>query len=202
MVPESSKQSEAERRRYFRVKDEIILFFNEATQVEAGNAQGSKHPVVAAFSLSSALNQLKEESRMQMKMLEKQNSELVSCLKSLDKKIDLIAQAILISDLSLPSQPAREVDISASGLAFASEREIQPGTVLDLKMILPPSLVAIATLGRVVHCKTRTDQSKTGFEFNVGVDFTGLADYDHESLVRHIFKKQKMALRNKSKSPS
>ncbi|MGH8550641.1 MAG: PilZ domain-containing protein [Methylococcales bacterium] len=200
MSPKGSKQSEAERRSHFRVKDEIILFFNEVTQADAGNAQGLKYQVVSGFSLSSALNQLSEESRTQMKILEKGNPELISCLTILDKKIDLIAQALLVSDLSLPSQPAREVDLSASGLAFASETEIQAGTVLELKMILPPSLVAIVALGRVVHCNTRVDQSKTEFGFNVGVDFIGLADYDRELLTRHVFKKQKAALRKRPNS--
>jgi hypothetical protein len=200
MSPKGSKKSEPERRKHFRVKDEIILFFNEAIQADVGNDQGLEQQVVKGFSLGAALNQLSEESRTQMKILEKENPELISCLRILNKKIDLIAQAVLISDLSPPSRLAREVDISASGLAFASEREVPPGTLLELKMILPLSLVAIVALGRVVHCKSRADQSRTDFGFDVGVDFIGLADYDRELLVRHVFKKQKADLRNRSQS--
>lgn len=200
MSPKGSQKSEPERRRHFRVEDEIVLFFNEVTQADAENAQRLKYQVVNGFSLSSALNQLGEESRTRMKMLEKENPELIACLKILDQKINLIAQAVLISDLALPSQPAREVNLSATGLAFASERAIPPGTLLELKMILPPSLVAVVATGRVVHCETRVNRSESDFRCNIGVDFIGLADPDRELLIRHVFKKQKAALRNRNQA--
>ena len=189
--------SGSERRAYFRVKDEIVIFYNPISNSDAERCQGLKYQIVSGFSLSSALNQLSEESRSQLKILEKDHPGLVAVLRTFDKKIDLLAQALLISDLSLPSEPAREVDLSASGLAFASDHLIEPDTILELKLILPPSLVAIVARGRVIHCQNRADSSKAGPDFHVGVEFIGLADYDRELLIRHVFKKQKTALRKR-----
>ncbi len=200
MPPKNSEKSESERRGCFRVKDELILFFNPVEGENAVNSQGFSDEAVAGFSFGSGLNALSEEWRMHMKILERKDSKLTPCLKILDRKIDLVAQAVLISALLLPSQPTREVDMSTSGVAFAAERAIAPGTILDLKMILLPSLVAIATRGRAVHCKTRANPGDTAFGFNIGVEFTGLADYDRELLFRHVFKKQKIRIRNKNES--
>ncbi|MGR9109081.1 MAG: PilZ domain-containing protein [Gammaproteobacteria bacterium] len=186
-----------ERRGYFRVRDEIILLFNELHQEEGASAQGLNYQVVNGFSLSSALNRLSEESRTHIKLLEKDHPDLIACLRILEKKLDLIAQAYLISNLALPSKPAREVELSASGIAFAVENPIEPDTLLELKMILPPSLVAIVTQGRVVHCERNAEESEGNLRFTVAVEFVGLADYDRELLIRHILSKEKSAIRNR-----
>lgn len=196
----TTEKSDSERRRYFRIKDEIILFFSECKEEDAENAPGLKPEVVSGFSLSSALNHLTEEARTHMKILEKDNPETAACLKVLEKKIDLIAHTVLMGDLAISSQPTREVDLSASGLAFASEHEIASGAVLELKMILPPSLMAVVVYGKVVHCDIQKDEFEPEFGFNIGVEFIGLGEQDREILIRHIVKKQMTQIRKRSES--
>jgi PilZ domain len=200
MPPKNNERFIYERRGQFRVKDELILFFNPVENEDAGNFEGFRDEVVTGFSLGSALNALSDEWRIHMKILEREDSKLIPCLKVLARKIDLIAQTVMINDLALPGQPAREVDMSASGVAFASETVVAPGTILELKMILLPSLVAIAALGRAIHCGTRANPTDSAFGFNIGVEFIGLGDCDRELLFRHVFKKHKISVRNKIKS--
>jgi PilZ domain len=192
-----SRHRGQDRRGYFRVKDELVLFFNEVNKEHEDSAQGLKYRVVSGFSVSSALNQLSEECRTRIKIVERENPDLTACLKILDKKIDLIAQALLISDLSLPNYSTRKVDLSASGLAFPSERAIAPGTILELKIVLPPSLVAIVAHGRVVHSETRVDPRNAKYGFHIGVEFIGLEDCDRELLIRHVLRKQTRGFQSK-----
>lgn len=195
-----SDKSDSERRRFFRIRDEIILFFSLCDEEDTLNAGGLKQEVVGGFSLSTALNHLTEEARMHMKIVEKDNPDIAACLKVLGKKIDLISHTVLMSDLAVSSQSAQEVDLSASGLAFVSELAMETGTVLELKMILPPALIATVVYGRVVHCKKRGDSSELEFGFKVGVEFIGLSETDRELLIRHIVKKQMKQLRNRNES--
>lgn len=199
MSSKRSQKQEAERRGYFRIKDELILFFSEINENDERPAE-LKNGVISGFSLASALNQINADIQTQLKLLEKENSRMVSCLKTLNRKIDVLAQAILISDLALPAQSAREVDLSASGLAFRSDKTIEAGTLVELKMILPSSLVAIVAHGRVVYCEQDMESGKSADGFQVGVEFTNLADHDREILIRHVLKKQMKGIRNRSKS--
>jgi c-di-GMP-binding flagellar brake protein YcgR len=90
--------------------------------------------------------------------------------------------------------------LSASGLAFTSEKAIKPESILELKMILPPSLVAIITYGKVVHCRHHSESENDQFPYNIGVDFLSLDEHDRELLIRHIVKRQMVQLRNRNDS--
>ena len=198
MAVKLSEQDKAERRRYFRVKDEIVLFYKELDTQDVPEPGEFKETVADSFSLTAALSHLTEDTRSQFKIVEKNHPDIAAYLKVLESKINLIAQAVLMNDTSFSNQPTREVDLSASGLAFDSENRIELGTVLEIKMILPPSLIAVITYGKVVHCKEYDDKGDTEFCFHVGVDFLHLQDQDREILIRHIVRKQMVQLRNRN----
>jgi c-di-GMP-binding flagellar brake protein YcgR len=120
-----------------------------------------------------------------------------SLLRILEQKIDLIGHAVLAKETDLAEQPTRKVSLSASGLAFLSERGFNLGSTLELKMVLPPALVGIVAHGRVVQCRP-AGSSDQGY--HVAVDFVGLRETDRELLIRHIVKRQTQQLRERKRA--
>ena len=200
MQAESVDNKHSERRRYFRIKDEIVLFYKRLDNGEIPADRSFKEQAVDPFSLTAALSHLTEDTRVQLKLLEKNYPDVSAYLKILDRKINLIAQSVLLNDSAMEGQASKEVDLSASGLAFASENHIDVGSILELKMILPPSLVAVISYGKVVHCEFKADGDDVESGYTIGVDFLNLGEHDRELLIRHIVKRQMVQLRKRNES--
>ncbi len=190
----------SERRRYFRIKDDIVLFYKQYDEQSLPEAQTFQDSVLDSFSLTAALNHLEEDARAQLKILEKHEPDVASYLKIMDQKITLIAQSVLINDAGLSSQQTREVNLSASGLAFSSESAHPTGTILELKIILPSTLIAIATYGKVIRCQENQNPSNSEFRYNIAIDLFNIDENDRELLIRYIVKKQMLQLRNRNET--
>ncbi|HUL12106.1 MAG TPA: PilZ domain-containing protein [Methylococcaceae bacterium] len=189
-----------ERRRYFRIDDDIILFPREVAADQVPQGETFQEHALDSFSLSSRLDLLTVESRSHLRRIERDHPAVADFLKILEQKIDLVARALLSSETDMASQRTSHVSLSASGLAFDVDTGFNVGDVLELKMILPPALVGIIAFGRVVYCKQNRDEVLP--PFHVAVDFIGLRERDRELLIRHIVKKQLQQLRDKKQDPS
>lgn len=196
VLVESSDKDQQERRRYFRIDDEIILIFKEVGQGVVPNPEDFKNEeILDAFSLSSALDFLTQESRVQLKKLERRQPDAAEIIKNLERRIDLIAQKLLVNETQSSDRSTQEVNISAAGIAFDADNVLEPGTVIQLKMILPPSLVALMTYGKVVYCNTNANEASFGHR--IGVDFLSLREQDRELLIRYIVKRQIEQIKNR-----
>ena len=182
-----------ERRRYFRIKDDIILFHKEVSPEDVPELEAYQEHTVDSFSLSSRLDLLTVESRSLLRKVEREHPETADFLKVMEQKIDLLARALLAKDTEWVDQPTRCVSLSASGLAFEADVGFPLGSVLELKMILPPALIGILSYGRVVYCNYNRNTDSPGF--NIAVDFVGLRERDRDLLIRHVVKRQLQQLR-------
>lgn len=196
MFVESSDKDRQERRRYFRIDDEIILIFKEVGQGFLLDPENLKNEeILNAFSLSSALDFLTQESRVQLKKLERTQPEAADIIKNLERKIDLIAQSLLVNETKPSDRSTQEVNISAAGIAFDADNALEPGTIIQLKMILPTSLVALMTYGKVVYSKINPNAASFGHR--IGVDFLWMKEQDKELLIRYIVKRQIQQIKNR-----
>ncbi len=186
-----------ERRRYFRIEDEIILFYRTIHPDEVNDSTaGSQEMMLDCFSLSSDLDILTQESRMLLRRIERTLPEVADFLKMLEKKVNLIAQKILLDESHAAQQTTRAVDLSASGLAFDSEKPLHADTLLELKMILSPELIGVVVRGKIVYCKENALHDERP-SYHIGVNFLALREQEREILVRHILKKEMQQLREK-----
>lgn len=195
---EASTKSQQDRRRFFRIEDEITLSYREVCLEDVPDAEGFREEILDTFSLSSALESLTQESRTQLKRIERSQPEVAGFLKTLEQKIELLTQSLLIKDAKLADCTIQKVNISAAGLAFDAEQALRPGAVIEIKMILYPSLVALVTYGKVIYCNTSIDDNQ--FPYHIGVDFLSLREQDREVLIRHLVKKQIKQLRERKES--
>lgn len=198
VVVKAATKNQQDRRSYFRIEDEITLIYKEVIEGDIQDIQEVGNEILDLFSLSSALESLTQDSRMLLKGIQRSQPEIASFLKILDKKIGLISQTLLLKETNLSNYATTKVNISAAGLAFDAEKAMEPGAVLELKLILPPSLAAFVTYGKVVYCNTCLGKSQNSH--HIGVDFIMLREQDRELLVRHIVKKQLQQLKTRNMS--
>jgi c-di-GMP-binding flagellar brake protein YcgR len=188
----------AERRRYFRIDDEIVLSYQQVPAGEVPEHHTFREHEPDVFSLASHLELLSAESATLLRRIERDDPVLGDYLRFLEQKIDLIARSLLANEEEFRLSPAQRVNLSAAGLSFLCTDEFAAGAVLELKLILPPALIGIRAYGRVVYCRYRGGDAPS---YQIGVDFIGLRDQDRDLLIRHIIKKQSQQLREHRQEP-
>ena len=92
----------------------------------------------------------------------------------------------------------REVNLSASGVAFSSETALTEGTHLKLEMVTYPEHNYIPVYARVVSC--RQNQESNSSDYTVAVEFEAISERDQERLMNHVLKKQAEVLKKQRKA--
>lgn len=189
----------SDRRRFFRIDDEIRLYYKKIpdNQLQDNSATGLN--AFGDCSLATALDMMTQESQVSLHRLERNDPDVAEYLKVLNNKIDLVARALLMQKMELSEQKTRNVNMSASGIAFDSEELIQPGECLEIKMLLSSSMAVIITYGKVVRCEKNADMDKE-YPYIVGVDYYRMPEQDREVLIKHVVKRQIQQIREEKES--
>jgi c-di-GMP-binding flagellar brake protein YcgR len=78
-------------------------------------------------------------------------------------------------------------NISAGGICIIVYEEIEPETILDLKIYLPDDSSPIQAKGRVVWKKEFTFSSDPRARFDIGIEFLEIESFDRERISRYVF---------------
>lgn len=186
----------AEKRRYFRVDDTISLLFRVVDESKIAAGSHLSHDILASCGLTAALEVLNQECAQLTPRLERRAPEVYEYLKLLDSKIQLIAQAVAAPKHEFSEHDKREVNLSASGLAFCNEQAIAEGTVLELRMLLTSCLAVIVVYARVMQCSADAEQNPDR-PFRVCAEYININEEDRELLIKHVIKRQMQQLRDK-----
>ncbi|MGZ5007029.1 MAG: PilZ domain-containing protein [Methylobacter sp.] len=185
-----------DRRGFFRIDDEVNLFYKKIDQKLVNEPHHISDNILNSCSLSTALRTLSEESTLLLRRLEKNLPEVADYLKLIDTKIDLLVQAIMMQGFQFKESDTRNVNISASGLAFNCEENLKENDYLEIKLLLISCMAVIVTYGRVVYCKN--NESNAGeYPYFVGVNFINMKDDDREMLIKYVVKEQLQQIRDK-----
>lgn len=191
-------EHERERRRYFRIEEQVILSFREISPKDIPDTTEFKELSELPcnpFALASSLELLSQESRTLLRKFERESPDIAECLKVIERKVDLIGRVFVSRESDLLECPPQEVNLSASGLSFAIDQTYDPGQVLEIKMVLLPNMVGVVAYGRVIYCRKNT--AAAGQPYRIAVDFIGLSDRDREMLIRQVVRRQSQILRSK-----
>ncbi len=93
------------------------------------------------------------------------------------------------TDTDFKGNDARNVNISASGIAFTCEDELNVGDYLAMKIMLASGIKGVLTYARVVYCKANKESDSQPSSF-VGAHFVNMRNEVHESLKKHVDKKR------------
>lgn len=186
-----------ERREYFRIEDEVALDYRLIDGAEVDQLlERIKSRLVDRFTAASSFAATSRQMTHVMYKIQTQTPELARCLQAIDQKLNMIAQMFVSEEIELNQKPTREVSLSAGGIAFRAQHEIDTGSLLELRMVLFPALVGILTVSRVVHCQ-RVDDDNTQFPWQIAVEYEHLRESDRELLVRHIMAKETEQLKSR-----
>ncbi len=198
--PLRAKAWREERRRYFRVDAAICLKYKVIPADELPDkVERLENGLQDQFTVTASLSAITQQMRAHLKKIDQTLPVVAEYLRALERKMDLLAQALLAQDAEVVEQSSCEVSLSAVGMAFRSETPIRPGTILEIKMLLLPSFTGILTYGEVVNCKPEQATARA-VSYRIGVDFSYIRENDRELLINHILKRQHETLRDQRDS--
>ena len=194
-----------ERRRYFRVDDEIGLRYRVIDIAEKEEAFSHlKDSNVVVF------QRLDEALANQLEIVENDLPSAAVAIRLLQEKVDIIAAELSPNDkLIIDQLETIRVNISACGLAFDTDEVIPPDSYLALDMNLLLSGKRLMVLARVIACddlskrssKISTDErTNMSRSFRIRVNFESVPPKDQEMLVQHVIQRQAQQLQERRRT--
>ena len=119
-------------------------------------------------------------------------------IQLLNRKIDVALEGlpeIRESMASFADIPAQECELSADGLAFGSDEEIEVGAKLYLAFMLISDSRFFETFGSVIRVHDHDDTSAYPYRYKIVADFQGMQSAEREILIQHLFSAQSAELR-------
>ncbi|WP_020564122.1 PilZ domain-containing protein [Methylosarcina fibrata] len=186
------------RRQYFRIEDTVELNYRIIDEQDVTESSQNAHNILNECTLSSLLDSISEETGKLLHRMEKSHPDVTPLLKLLDSKIDLIAQSVMLQINPEDKKNTRAINLSASGLAFHSDKAIEPERFLELRLMLLSFRVLMVTCGRVVQC-TLEPESPGGSPYLISADFISMREQDRDLLIQHLVKRQIQQIKAKKK---
>lgn len=191
-----------ERREYFRINDEVVLDYRLVNDTGLDTLRDTiESPVPDRFTTASSFAASSRQIAHAFHSVQNDSPEVARCLQALDHKLNTLAQLFVAEEIRLNERTAQDVNLSAGGLAFRAQSQIDQGALLETRLVLLPSLMGILMVSRVVHCE-RVNDGDLQFPWQIAVSYEILRESDRELLVRHVMARETELLRRKRKHES
>jgi hypothetical protein len=184
-----------ERRRSFRVNDQIGLRVKQLTGQELAQALKLFESERRRFGLANEFAHRRERSLPTLKPIEMTHPDIAAYLEHLEHKIDSLAAQLGSRDAGLSIQPSHAVNISSHGLCFYHDHALSPGAALELHLKLFPTGICLLAYGTVIWCGI-SSPAPGHASHAVAVDFSHIHGDDRDLLIKHILEKELAALRS------
>jgi len=182
-------QRSEERREYFRIDDDVFLRYRVLEDDSLDAARERFEQRERRHSITGELNRITRRLDSHIKSVKLANAELARCLEVMNDKIDLLVQYTLIQDPDAEARPNRHVSISAGGMAFCCDDELQPGDYLEMSFKLFPSYREIDAIAEVVSTQC-TDQHCNPENHGLALRFIVIEEHDRDALQEHVLKRE------------
>jgi len=179
----------AERREYFRVEDRALLrYCLVKPNAVGGTPADNLFDDGELFWLLRELRNVDRENHNVLRALAEQNRELGGYLRTINRKIELLASAVLALDPSRANMRPQEISLSEGGLSFLADPKLAIGTTLALELTLLPEQIGIVCYGEVIANRDEPPARSV-------IRFLQMGDADRQQIARHIFQVQIAARR-------
>jgi len=202
MAEQRKELTQDDRREYFRVNDSIRVNLRVVPEDQIDKLHERLDQAAASsFTVMSSMAAISAEMAVSMRRIEQSDPDVATYLKALERKIDVLGRAIAGQESQLTDAPAYPVNLSAGGMGILIDQEFQPGQVLEIRMLLFPSLTGVVTYGTVIACGPADDkEGDTDYRFYLRLAFTHIREQDRDLLIRHALRCQSNALRRSERS--
>jgi hypothetical protein len=189
-----NEENRDERREFFRIDDSIQVRCRVIDKDQVPDSIEQQLQAGDRFTVMTRLQEISQHLSASLHRIEQRDLDIADYLKALDEKINLLGRSFLTEERELLEQPAQAVNLSAGGLAMDSDKRIEPGSTVELKMLLLPSYAGVLAYGEVVHLE-EAHAVNPDFPYHVRINFSLIRPSDRDALIRHITRRQSEMLR-------
>lgn len=182
----TSGKSSQEKRRYFRINDQVGLSYRVLNSDDQNNDAACVEVTAAHL-----LNRIDREFNQLINALWLESPTAAKAIGLLNRKIEVLADEVIPHDensLREKDQQEVNVNISGCGIGFHADQPEPTGQQLELYLTLKPSNAHLRLTGTVVGCDK--DEELTSKPYWLRVDFDEHDVDAREQLIQHIMKRQ------------
>jgi len=189
-LTEDARPKAENRRSSYRIDDEVMLLYDEIPSDRDRSADSSlAHDATTVVLLCARLAECHHQVHRLLREVQKEALAVFKCLKAFDEEIDMIAQVILSRELAPIATAKCRVKLSATGVAFPTERQLDERQLLMLQIVLLPSFAGIVSEAQVVRSTPFLGDG--GRQFMTTAKFVNMRDATRDIIARHILDRQK-----------
>jgi len=177
----------SERREFFRIKDHLFLEVREVGSEEcAALREGLQRSGLLAESLDQVASRRTGASA---------KDDVYSYLELVDRKLDMVLDQLAGRDGRFCGKYV-DVVVSGSGLKYRSDRRLDEGVFLELRIGLPVSRgQRVVALGRVIACTKRPTEEAD--EWDIAISFVAINEKDRDVLISYVFSRERESLKGR-----
>lgn len=189
----------ADRRSYFRIDDTVRLGLRRVPPEELEERlDRHEHDLAGNFTVMSSLAAITAQVTTGLRRIENRDPDLAAYLRAIDQKIEVIGRAFIATEPEVVAQTAAPVNLSAGGMCAGVEEHYDPGTDIEIRMLLFPSFTGLMIYGTVVGCDPAGDEAASaGYQHIARIEFSHIREQDRELLIRHLLRRQSDQLRGR-----
>lgn len=197
MSSQEQQDGHQDRRQFFRIDDTVSLSYQKVPLADLpARLEQMEHVQESNFTVVSSVAAITQKMAGVLHKIESRSSDVAAYLRSIDRKIELVARAFLAQNSDISEQPAHAVNMSATGMAFDASEALEVGDMLELKILLMPSFTGILIYAEVVGCD-RLESDENDLPYLLRVNFSHMRDSDQDILISHVIQRQSVELRKR-----
>jgi uncharacterized protein YdcH (DUF465 family) len=178
-----------DRRRFFRLDDEVVLDFQTISreEISAWKESHQQH--------KDELSQLEQDIGNHISQMKSQDPTIARLFELFNQKINMLGsrQPLNTAKREMSATEARtRINLSACGMAFHTHQSIEKDDHLLLNMQLKPSNAELSLTGKVVSVEESSEPEEPNL---VRIDFSDLKGAEQEVLIQHLFQLQNRHLK-------
>ena len=188
-----------DRRSFFRIDDTVRMSIRRVPREELeSRLERLEHDLAGNFTVLSSLTAITAQMAAGLRRIENRDPDLAAYLRAIDQKIEVIGRAFIATEPELIAQTAVPVNLSAGGMCAGVEEHYEPGTDIEIRMLLFPSFTGLMIYGNVVECDPTGDaDSGADYRYIARIEFSHIREQDRELLIRHLLRRQSDQLRDR-----
>ncbi len=190
---------ESNRRDFFRIDDEVYLRVQKL-DIDSQLIQKKHEATRQEISVRSNFQMQRNEMQPVLKQIRSKNLAVASYLESLDDQMELLASRVLGTSIFVKGEPLASINISASGMEFKNNIEVEKGDMLEVILQLFPEESYVAIVGEVIRSipVAQGNNNEPSDALNsISLCFKHVHKDDTEVIVRHIHYLQRLQLQHR-----
>ena len=186
-------------RRSFRITESVFLKYEVLSDLEFN--EGLDHRKIRrglSEGVNSRLMDIESRFSEALYVLDHESERVTKCLQLLNEKLNTVIDhlpELRKSKSALARQPSQTCEISGEGMAFATDKPLNPGTKIALRFLLASDNRYVETFCRVVRQIDDFDYVDDVRPYAVAVEFHDMIAAQKEILIQHLFNRESETLR-------